>query len=72
MQMMLAQQLQQAPVTEEIAQALTDFAKGLNSLSVSAKLPEGKTMMEVNKQLMMLAGQPEELVKFINLEVKGK
>lgn len=72
MQMMLAQQLQQAPVTEEIAQALTDFAKGLNSLSVSAKLPEGKTMMEVNQQLMILAGQPEELVKFINLEVKGK
>ncbi len=72
MQMMLANQLQQAPVTEEIAQALTDFAKGLNSLSVSAKLPEGKTMMEVNQQLMILAGQPEELVKFINLEVKGK
>ena len=72
MQTMLDQQLQQAPVTEEIAKALTDFAKGLNSFSVSAKLPEGKTMMEVNQQLMMLAGQPEELVKFINLEVKGK
>ncbi|MDX1728544.1 MAG: hypothetical protein R3203_12330, partial [Pseudoalteromonas tetraodonis] len=72
MQTMLNQQLQQAPVTEEIAKALTDFAKGLNSFSVSAKLPEGKTMMEVNQQLMMLAGQPEELVKFINLEVKGK
>jgi hypothetical protein len=28
-------------------------------------------MMEVNQQLMMLAGKPEELVKFINLEVKG-
>lgn len=72
MQMTLQQQLQQAPVTEEIAQALTDFAKGLNSLSISAKLPEGKTMMEVNQQIMMLAGQPEELVKFVNLEVKGE
>ncbi|GAA59387.1 hypothetical protein P20652_1250 [Pseudoalteromonas sp. BSi20652] len=72
MQMTLQQQLQQAPVTDEIAQALTNFAKGLNSLSLSAKLPEGKTMMEVNQQIMMLVGQPEELVKFINLEVKGE
>jgi len=71
MQAMLAQQLEQAPVTEEIANALTSFASGLNSLTVSAKLPEGQTMMEVNQQLMMLAGKPEELVKFINLEVKG-
>ncbi|ATG58975.1 MULTISPECIES: hypothetical protein [Pseudoalteromonas] len=71
MQAMLAQQLEQAPVTEEIANALTSFASGLNSLTVSAKLPEGQTMMEVNQQLMMLSGKPEELVKFINLEVKG-
>jgi hypothetical protein len=71
MQAMLAQQLEQAPVTEEVANALTSFASGLNSLTVSAKLPEGQTMMEVNQQLMMLAGKPEELVKFINLEVKG-
>ena len=71
MQAMLAQQLEKAPVTEEIANALTSFASGLNSLTVSAKLPEGQTMMEVNQQLMMLAGKPEELVKFINLEVKG-
>ncbi|TMN85960.1 MULTISPECIES: hypothetical protein [unclassified Pseudoalteromonas] len=71
MQTMLAQQLEQAPITEEIASALTSFASGLNSLTVSAKLPEGQTMMEVNQQLMMLAGKPEELVKFINLEVKG-
>ncbi|WP_341219556.1 hypothetical protein [uncultured Pseudoalteromonas sp.] len=71
MQAMLAQQLEQAPVTEEIANALTSFASGLNSLTVSAKLPEGQTMMEVNQQLMMLAGKPEELVKFINLEFKG-
>ncbi|EAW28884.1 putative orphan protein [Alteromonadales bacterium TW-7] len=72
MQAMLAKQLEQAPVTEEIANALTSFASGLNSLTVSAKLPEGQTMMEVNQQLMMLAGKPEELVKFINLEVKGE
>ena len=72
MQAMLAQQLEQAPITEEIASALTSFASGLNSLTVSAKLPEGKTMMEVNQQLMILAGKPEELVKFINLEVKGE
>lgn len=72
MQAMLAQQLEQAPVTEEIANALISFASGLNSLTVSAKLPEGQTMMEVNQQLMMLAGKPEELVKFINLEVKGE
>jgi hypothetical protein len=72
MQTMLAQQLEQAPITEEIASALTSFASGLNSLTVSAKLPEGKTMMEVNQQLMILAGKPEELVKFINLEVKGE
>ncbi|KTF19452.1 hypothetical protein [Pseudoalteromonas sp. 10-33] len=71
MQTMLAQQLEQAPITEEIASELTSFASGLNSLTVSAKLPEGQTMMEVNQQLMMLAGKPEELVKFINLEVKG-
>ena len=71
MELMLQQQLQQAPVTQDIAEALTSFAKGLNSFSVSAKLPEGKTMMEVNQHIMMLVGQPEELVKFINLEVKG-
>ncbi|MBE0359990.1 hypothetical protein [Pseudoalteromonas aliena] len=71
MQMMVEQQLQQAPVTPEIAQAIIGFVKGLNSFSVSAKLPEGKTMIEVNQQIMMLMGQPEELVKFINLEVKG-
>ena len=71
MQMMVEQQLQQAPVTDEIAQAIIGFTKGLNSFSMSAKLPEGKTMMEVNQQIMMLVGQPDELVKFINLEVKG-
>lgn len=71
MQMMLTQQLQQASVPQEIAQALTDFTKGLNSLSVSAKLPQDKSMMEVNQQLMMLAGNPDELVEYINLEMKG-
>lgn len=71
MQMMVEQQLQQAPVTDEIAEAISGFVKGLNSFSVSAKLPEGKTMMEVNQQIMMLIGQPEKLVEYINLEVKG-
>jgi hypothetical protein len=71
MQMLLEQQLQQAPVTTEIASALNNFAQGLNSLSISAKLPEGQTMMEVNQQIMLLAGQPDALVKYINLEVKG-
>jgi hypothetical protein len=60
------------PVTEEIATALTDFAKGLHSLSISAKLPEGKSMQEINQQIQLLIGQPEELIKFINLEVKGE
>lgn len=72
MQAMLAQQLQQAPVTDEIAQALNNFAKELNTLTVSASIPTGKTMMQVNQQIMLLAGQPEALVEFINLKVKGE
>jgi hypothetical protein len=39
---------------------------------VSAKLPEGKTMMEINQQIQMLMGQPEELAKFINLQASGE
>jgi hypothetical protein len=71
MQMMVDQQLQKAPVTDEMAEAISSFVKGVNSFTVSATLPEGKTMMEINQQIMMLVGQPDELVKFINLEVKG-
>ena len=36
------------------------------------ELPEGKTMMEINQQIQMLMGQPEELAKFINLQASGE
>ncbi|WP_404338478.1 hypothetical protein [Pseudoalteromonas mariniglutinosa] len=71
-QQTLAMQLQQAPVSEELATALTNFAKGFESLSLSASLPEGQTMMEINQQIMALMAQPEELAKFINLKAKGE
>ncbi|MBO1518571.1 hypothetical protein [Oceanisphaera pacifica] len=71
MQMMVEQQLQQAPVTDEVAQAMGGFAKGLNSFSLSASLPKGQNMMEVNEQMMMLMGQPQQQAKLINLEVNG-
>ena len=71
MQMMVEMQLQQMPVNPDIAQAINGFVKGLNSLSVSASLPAGKTLTEINEQIMMLADQPDEVAKLINLEVKG-
>jgi hypothetical protein len=67
----VAMQLQQVPVSEELAAAITNFVNGLSSFSVSAKLPEGKGMMEINQQIQMLMGQPEELAKFINLQASG-
>lgn len=71
-QQMVTMQLQQAPVSADLATAITNFANGLSSLSLSASLPEGKTMLEINQQIMSLAGQPEELAKFINLDAKGE
>ncbi len=71
-QQTVAMQLQQAPVSDELATAITNFTDGLSALSVSASLPEGKTMMEINQQIMALMGQPEELAKFINLRASGK
>ncbi|KPW02070.1 MULTISPECIES: hypothetical protein [unclassified Pseudoalteromonas] len=68
----VAMQLQQVPVSEELATAISNFVNGLSSFSVSAKLPEGKTMMEINQQIQMLMGQPEELAKFINLQASGE
>ena len=68
----VAMQLQQVPVSEELATAINNFVNGLSSFSVSAKLPEGKTMMEINQQIQMLMGQPEELAKFINLQASGE
>ena len=37
----VAMQLQQVPVSEELATAISNFVNGLSSFSVSAKLPEG-------------------------------
>ncbi|MBQ4831982.1 hypothetical protein J8L70_01885 [Pseudoalteromonas sp. MMG010] len=71
MQQMAQQQLQQLPIPEDLVQQLNDFIMGLNELTVSASLPEGKTTMELSQELTMLLGQPEELVKFINLKVSG-
>ena len=71
MQMMVEQQLQQAPISSDITQAINSFVKGLNSLSISAKLPEGKSMEQISQEFMMLMGEPDKLVKLINLEVKG-
>lgn len=71
MQMMVEQELQQAPVNPDIAKEIIRFVKGLNSLSISAKLPEGKTMEQITEEFMMLMGEPEKIVKLINLEVKG-
>ena len=68
----VAMQLQQAPVSEELAAAITNFVSGLSELTVSASLPEGKTMMEINQQIMALMGQPEELASYINLQASGK
>ena len=71
-QQTVAMQLQQAPVSEELAAAITNFVSGLSELTVSASLPEGKTMMEINQQIMALMGQPEELASYINLQASGK
>jgi len=71
MQMMVDQQLQALPVTDDVVQSVNAFTKGLNSFNISAGLPEGKPMMEVSQQIMMLMSQPEELAKFISLEVSG-
>lgn len=71
-QQVVAMQLQQAPVSTDLETAITNFAEGLSSLSVSANLPEGQSMMQINQQIMALMGQPEELAKFINLQASGK
>jgi len=72
MQQMVDMQLQQSPVSDELAQAIKDFTKGLGSLTVSASLPEGQTMTEINQQIFTLMGQPNELAEFINLKAKGE
>ncbi|MGO2011504.1 MAG: hypothetical protein ACTJH9_06450 [Pseudoalteromonas sp.] len=72
MQQLVAQELQQIAVSEDLRKAMTEFSSGLNSFSISASLPEGQTMTQVNQQVMTLMGQPEELAKFINLKVKGE
>lgn len=71
-QQVVAMQLQQAPVSTDLETAITNFAQGLSSFSVSANLPEGQSMMQINQQIMALMGQPEELAKFINLQASGK
>lgn len=72
MQQLVAQNLQQIAVSEELREAVTEFSSGLNSLTVSASLPEGQTMTQINQQIMMLMGQPEKLAEFINLKAKGE
>ncbi|WP_149982066.1 hypothetical protein [Pseudoalteromonas rhizosphaerae] len=72
MQQMVNMQLQQAPVSEALSEAIKNFTQGLNSLTVSASLPEGQTMTEINQQIFTLMGQPEELAEFINLKAKGE
>ncbi|MBE0377987.1 hypothetical protein [Pseudoalteromonas prydzensis] len=72
MQQMVDMQLQQAPVSEELGEAIKNFTQGLGSLTVSASLPEGQTMTEINQQIFTLMGQPEELAEFINLKAKGE
>ncbi|MGO1247359.1 MAG: hypothetical protein ACTHXN_04245 [Oceanisphaera sp.] len=71
MQVMVEQQLQQAPVTAEIAHAIGGFAKGLNAFTLSASLTEGQNLMQINEQIMMLMGQPQQQAKLINLEMTG-
>ncbi len=72
MQQMVDVQLQQAPVSDELAAAIKNFTQGLGSLTVSASLPEGQTMDEINQQIFTLMGKPNELAEFINLEAKGE
>ncbi|MBE0351749.1 MULTISPECIES: hypothetical protein [Pseudoalteromonas] len=72
LEQVVAMQLQQAPVSAELDTAIKNFASGLSKLSLSARLPEGKSMMQINQQIMMLVGQPEELAKFINLKASGE
>ncbi|WP_405632744.1 hypothetical protein [Pseudoalteromonas sp. Ld20] len=72
MQQMVEMQLQQAPVSDELAQAIRDFTQGLGLLTVSASLPAGQTMTEINQQIFTLMGQPNELAEFINLKAKGE
>jgi hypothetical protein len=71
MQQMVEMQLQQSPVSDELAQAIKDFTQGFGSLTVSARLPQGKTMAEINQQIFALMGKPNELAEFINLKAKG-
>jgi len=72
MQQMVDVQIQQAPVSDELAAAIKNFTQGLDSLTVSASLPEGQTMDEINQQIFTLMGQPNDLAEFINLEAKGE
>ncbi|KKK40129.1 hypothetical protein LCGC14_3169590, partial [marine sediment metagenome] len=51
---------------------IKNFTQGLSSLTVSASLPAGQTMTEINQQIFTLMGQPEKLAEFINLKAKGE
>ena len=58
------------PVSEELATAIANFAEWFHYLCLLNYL-RGKTM-EINPTNSNLAGQPEELAKFINLEAKRR
>jgi hypothetical protein len=69
---MLQQQLAQTPLPKVIKDAVTAFAQGKESLSLSVSLPDNIEIESISQQAMMLAGQPEELAQFFNLEAQGK
>ncbi|KAF7772021.1 hypothetical protein PCIT_a2004 [Pseudoalteromonas citrea] len=69
---MLQMQLAQAPIPQAAKDAVIAFAQGKESFSLSVSLPENSDIESLSQQAMMLAGQPEELAKLLNLEVQGK
>ncbi|RZM81207.1 hypothetical protein C3B51_09475 [Pseudoalteromonas rubra] len=70
-QQMLAMQLMQVPVSEQVKQGISDFAKGLNGLEVNVSVDEAMDFNTFSQQVQLLAADPEGLEKFLNLQVTG-
>ncbi|QTL36046.1 MULTISPECIES: hypothetical protein [Pseudoalteromonas] len=70
-QQMLAMQLMQVPVSEQVKQGINDFATGLNGLEVNVSVDEAMDFNAFSQQVQALAADPEGLEKFLNLKVTG-
>lgn len=71
-QQMAEQQLAFLPLPQNLKDGVSNFLTGTEKLEIKAKLPEDISIKQMNEKISTLAGQPEELGKFLNLEVEGK